>query len=411
MRHAHACACHHRASRASSTFPFRPRAIGTRVLRRRRRSLARSIARTRCGVGDGDGDGGDGGGDGRLHRAPRAMYVTHTHARIITAHGARHQRFPFPCAIGTRALRCGGGARSLARSITRTQSVAVAMAVAAEVGYIARHLCHARHMCHSSRARAPRHHRASSTFPFRALPRARSVRTRCGGGGARSLALLRARFGGGGGGGGRLRRASIMSRASRCPCITHTHAASSPRVARVIAVSRSPHDRHARCGGGGARSLSIARAVWRWRWRWVTPCVMRVRVTHIHITRFVCHARVCTCHHRASCASSTCPFRPRAIGTRVLRRRRRSLARSIVRTRYGVGDGDGGGGGGGGRLHRAARAMYVTRAHARVITAHGTRHQRFPSPRAIGTRALRCGGSARSLARSRARGAWRWRWR
>ena len=71
--------------------------------------------------------------------------------------------------------------------------------------------------------------------------------------------------GGGGGGGGRLRRASIMSRASRCSCTTHTHAASSPRVARVIAVSRSPHDRHARCGGGGARSLSIARAVWRWR--------------------------------------------------------------------------------------------------------------------------------------------------
>ena len=344
MRHAHACACHHRASRASSTFPFRPRAIGTRVLRRRRRSFARSIARTRCGVGDGDGDGGDGGGDGRLHRAPRAMYVTHTHARIITAHGARHQRFPFPCAIGTRALRCGGGARSLARSITRTQSVAVAMAVAAEVGYIARRLCHARHMCHSSRARAPRHHRASSTFPFRALPRARSVRMRCGGGGARSLALLRARFGGGGGGGG-------------------------------------------------------------------TPCVTRVRVTHVRITRFVCHARACTCHHRASRASSTCPFRPRAIGTRVLRRRRRSLARSIVRTRYGVGDGDGGGGGGGGRLHRAPRAMYVTRAHARVITAHGTRHQRFPSPRAIGTRALRCGGGARSLARSRARGAWQWRWR
>ena len=76
------------------------------------------------------------------------------------------------------------------------------------------------------------------------------------------------------------------------------------------------------------------------------------------------------------------------------------------------GDGGGGGGGGGdGRLHRAPREMYVTRTHARVITAHGARHRRFPSPRAIGTRALRCGGGARSLARSRARGAWRWRWR
>ena len=259
------------------------------------------------------------------------------------------------------------------------------MAVAAEVGYTARPLCHAHHMRHSSRARAPRHHRASSTFPFRALPRARSARARCGGGGARSLALSRARCGGdgggGGGGGGRLRRASIVSRASRCSCTTHTHAASSPRVARVIAVSRPPHDRHARCGGGGARSLSIARAVWRWRWRWVTPCVMRVCVTHIHITRFVCHARARARHHRVSCASSTCPFRPRAIGTRVLRLRRRSLARSIVRTRCGVGDGDGGSGAGGGRLHRVPRAMYVTRARARVITAHGARHQRFPSPR------------------------------
>ena len=230
------------------------------MLRRRRRLLARSIVRTRCGVGV--GDGGSGGGDGRLHRAPHAMCVTHTHARIITAHGARHQRFPFLCAIGTRALRCGGGARSLARSITRTQSVAVAMAVAAEVGYTARHLCHAHHMCHSSRARAPRYHRASSTFPIRALPHVRSARTRCGGSGARSFALSRARFGGGGGGGGRLRHAPIVSRASRCPCSTHTHAVSSPCVARVIAVSRSPHDRHARCGGGGARSLSIARVVW-----------------------------------------------------------------------------------------------------------------------------------------------------
>jgi hypothetical protein len=108
---------------------------------------------------------------------------------------------------------------------------------------------------------------------------------------------------------------------------------------------------------------------------------MRVCVTHIHITRFVCHARARARHHRVSCASSTCPFRPRAIGTRVLRLRRRSLDRSIVRTRCGVDDGDGGSGAGGGRLHRVPRAMYVTRARARVITAHGARHQRFPSPR------------------------------
>ena len=42
-RHARTCARHHRASRASSPFPFPPRTTGTRALRRR--SLARSIAR------------------------------------------------------------------------------------------------------------------------------------------------------------------------------------------------------------------------------------------------------------------------------------------------------------------------------------------------------------------------------
>ena len=219
------------------------------------------------------------------------------------------------------------------------------------------------------------------------------------------------------GGGGRLRHASTR-RARYVTRASHirTHA-SSMCIVFVITVPFPPRTRPACARGGGARSLArsldCARAVWRWRWRWrwVTPCVMRVRVTHIRVMRSVCHARARARHHRASCESSTCPFRPRAIGTRMLRRRRRSLARSIARTRCGVGDGDGdrGGGGGGGRSHRAPRAVYATRTHARVITAHGARHQRFPSPCAIGTRALRCGGGARSLARSRARGAWRWR--
>jgi hypothetical protein len=217
--HARVCTCHHRASCASSTCPFRPRAIGTSELRRRRRSLARAIVRTRCGGGDGGGGGG--GGGGRVHRAARAMYVTRAHARVITAHGTRHQRFP---------------------------------------------------------------------------SHARSARARCGvmAALARSLDHAHAVRGGGDGGGGRgqLIRASFASYASHVPFVSRACAASSPRVINVSLPS-SP----SRAIGTHAlrrrwRSLprSIARAVWRWRWRWVTPCVMRVRVTHIHITRFVCHA-------------------------------------------------------------------------------------------------------------------------
>ena len=84
-----------------------------RALRRRRRSLARSIARARCG----------GGGSVRLHRPSRALRaprVTRAHAYVITAHRARHHRFPFPpCTTGTRALQ--RRRRSLARSIARAR--------------------------------------------------------------------------------------------------------------------------------------------------------------------------------------------------------------------------------------------------------------------------------------------------
>ena len=76
-----------------------------RALRRRRRSLARSIARARCG----------GGGSVRLHRPSRALRtprVTRAHAYVITAHSARHHRFPSPHAP-THARCDGGGARSL----------------------------------------------------------------------------------------------------------------------------------------------------------------------------------------------------------------------------------------------------------------------------------------------------------
>ena len=65
-------------------FPFPPpRTTGTRaLLRRRRRSLDRPIARTRCGAGD--------GGGGRLHRVSRLSRArAHTSsqriARVITA--------------------------------------------------------------------------------------------------------------------------------------------------------------------------------------------------------------------------------------------------------------------------------------------------------------------------------------
>ena len=90
-----------------------------RAWRRRRRSLARSVAHTWCGVGDG------GGGGGRLHRtsrASRAPCVTRAHAHIITASRASspfnappaHDRHA--CAAAAAALAC-----SLARSIARTR--------------------------------------------------------------------------------------------------------------------------------------------------------------------------------------------------------------------------------------------------------------------------------------------------
>ena len=81
-------------------FLFPPRTTGTSaLLRRRRRSLDRSIARTRCGVGD--------GGGGRLHRARASRARTHA----ITAHRARlHRPLPRrqPCARAAfaRSLIC-----------------------------------------------------------------------------------------------------------------------------------------------------------------------------------------------------------------------------------------------------------------------------------------------------------------
>ena len=82
-----------------------------RALRRRRRSLARSIARARCGSG----------GSVWLHRPSRALCaprVTGAYTYVITAHRARHHRFPPPpCTTGTRALQ--RRRRSLARCAER----------------------------------------------------------------------------------------------------------------------------------------------------------------------------------------------------------------------------------------------------------------------------------------------------
>ena len=102
----------------------------------------------------------------------------HPNVCVITARRARHRRF-HPPRSHARA-RCGGGARSIARSRAR----GVALAVEVAVGYIfARHARHTRHARRSSRARTrtssplrARHHRFPSppcTTGTRALLRRR----------------------------------------------------------------------------------------------------------------------------------------------------------------------------------------------------------------------------------------------
>ena len=108
----------------------RAKPTSPRALRRRRLSLARSIARARCG----------GGGSVRLHRPSRALRaprVTRARAYVIAAHRARHRRFPSPpCTTGTRALQ--RRRRSLARARLHARGVAVAMVMAVAVGHAAR---------------------------------------------------------------------------------------------------------------------------------------------------------------------------------------------------------------------------------------------------------------------------------
>ena len=139
-----------------------------RALRRRRRSLARSIARAVCG--------GCGGGGGRLHRPSRALRaprVTRVYAYVVTAHRARHRRFRSPRARPARARCSGGGARSLPR--LRARGVAVVMAVA--VGHAARDARNARRASRiRMRASSPRIARVI-TAPFPDVNHARARRS------------------------------------------------------------------------------------------------------------------------------------------------------------------------------------------------------------------------------------------
>ena len=372
-------------------FPFPPCTTGTRALQRRRRSLARSIARARCGGGDGDG------GCGRSRRAShasRAPRITRAHVRVINGRYARHYRSLPPA----RTHACAAAEAALARSLDCARAVwretpswvpfgaappqvtrltppdnplqtapfliaryddarakpTHARALRRRRRSLARSI--ARAVCggcgggggrlhRPSRAlRAPRVTRAHAyvitahrarhhRFPFPPCTtgtRALQRRRRCL---VRSLARARGGGGGGVGGGGRLHRASRVSNTSRASLVTraHAHIITASRASSPFSVPPA-HDRHARAAAAAAlaRSLDRAHAVWRWRWRWrsVTPRVTRV-------TR-------------------------------------------------------------------------VTRARVHVITAHRARHHRSSSPHAP-TRARCDGGGARSL--DSARAVWRWQWR
>ena len=385
-----------------------------RALRRRRRSLARSIARAVCG--------GCGGGGGRLHRPSRALRaprVTRVYAYVITAHRARHRRFPFPpCTTGTRALqrrrrslapsiaraRCGGGDgdggcgrsrraphASRAPRITRAHVRVIngryarhyrslpparTHAYAAAEAALARSLDCARAVWRETPswvpfgAAPPQVTRLTppdnplQTVPFliaryddaRAKPtHARALRRR-----RRSLARSRARCVAVAvevAGGYIARHARYARRASRAYMRT-----SSPRIARVIAVFRPPRARpaRARCSGGGARSL-VARVRW--------DVAARAHVRH--------HAHACD-HDVVPPPDSHAALRGGAL-----------TRRSIARTRCGDGEAC--------ASRRTSRA-YATRArHQRAIRASLP----FPSPPRTRTPTLQ--RKRRSLAPSIAR--------
>ena len=283
----------------------------------------------------------------------------------------------------TRA-HCGGGG---ARSLDRARALVVAVEVA--FGYTA---CHARYARRASRARtrtsspciarvitvfrSPSTH-ACARCALRRRSLARSlarVRCGCGDGGlavdhaARHARHARARV--------RHHRASRASSPSPFPDVTHARARQRRRRCLVCSLARARGGGGGGVGGGGRlhRASRVSN----------TSRASLVTRAHAHIITA----------SRASSPFSVPPAHDRHARAAV--RRRRSLARSIARTRCGVG------GGGGVQLHRASRASRASRARVHVITAHRARHHRPPSPMSP-MRARGSGGGAVSFARLLAR--------
>ena len=287
-------------------------------------ALARSIARAVCG--------GCGGGGRRLHRPSRALRapcVTRMYAYVITAHRARHRRFPFPpCTTGTRALQ--RRRRSLARSIAWCGGGDGGLAV----GHAARHT---HHSIRVSRARTC----ASSTGDTRVItvsfpPHARMPalqRKR------RLLAPSIARAWCGGKRHPGCLSVPLPPKSPDSPFLTIPSKPSRSSSPGTTMLGQSPLTR-AHCGGGGARSLGarsrarcVAVAVEVTGGYAVTSPVTRVatapRITRVYEYVITAHR---TRHRRFL-------FPPCTTGTRALQWRRRSLAPSIARARCGGGDG------------------------------------------------------------------------
>ena len=334
--------------------------------------------------------------------AYQAPFVTHAHARVITARRAPHQHFPSPRARSACA-RCGGGGAHLLTRL-RARGVAVAMAVAMVVGYVSRHAHHARRV---SRARAMSSLRVARVinFPF---PRC-AIGTRVAAAAAalaRSLARSRAR--GAWRWRWRWRWRSVTPRVThvrkRDLCVTRTHA-------RVTTARRARHQRfpfararsaRACCGGGGARSLARSRA------RGVALAMaMAMAVTVAVTVGYTARHVRCTSHTRTHASS---PRMARAINVSLSHARSArvrcgvvaALARSLARS----------------RARRAwrwrwrwrrrsvtSRVVCVMRVTCvirlarvrRVITA---RHQRFPSELSLARDRYACAAAAVALARS-----------
>ena len=277
-----------------------------------------------------------------LLRAPR---VTRVYAYVITAHRARHHRFPSPRARPARARCCGGGARSLARSRARRRRRWVG-------GGVQLHRAsRATRASRASRARAstssPRITRVITVPLPPTRPHARAATAA-----ALARSIARAVCGGcGGGGGGRWRWRAVTSPVTHVTCAAR-HARVRLRHHRASRAS-SPFSVPPRTTGTRAllrrrRSLARSRARrrrrWGWGWRSVTPRVTRVTRERVHV--ITAHrAR----HHRPPSPMS--PMRTRGSGGGAV-----SFARLLARAEA---EADG--------HSHVVRVSRVTRARARVI--------------------------------------------